>query len=69
MKRLFLLALATSLLPASLALAAADAPAAAAPSPKVLRYAFRTAESGFDPAQVTDLYSNTIVANLYDAPL
>jgi ABC-type transport system substrate-binding protein len=70
MKRLFLLALATSLLPASLALASAEKAAAPAPNTtKVLRYAFRVAETGFDPAQVTDLYSNVVVANLYDAPL
>ncbi len=36
---------------------------------KVLRYAFRVAETGFDPAQVNDLYSVTIVANIFDAPL
>ncbi len=38
-------------------------------APKVLRYAFRVAESGFDPAQVQDLYSNTVMANIFDAPL
>ena len=37
--------------------------------PKVLRYAFRVAESGFDPAQVQDLYSNTVLSNILDAPL
>ena len=36
---------------------------------KVLRYAFRVAESGFDPAQVQDLYSNTVLSNILDAPL
>ena len=36
---------------------------------KVLRYAFRVAETGFDPAQVNDLYSSTINANLFEAPL
>jgi ABC-type transport system substrate-binding protein len=36
---------------------------------KTLRYAFRVAETGFDPAQVNDLYSSTIIANLFDAPL
>ena len=35
---------------------------------KVLRYAFRIAESGFDPAQITDLYSRTVAAGIYDAP-
>jgi len=36
---------------------------------KVLRYAFRVAETGFDPAQYSDLYSNTIMANIFEAPL
>ncbi len=35
----------------------------------MLRYAFPVAESGFDPAQVTDLYSNTVIANILEAPL
>ena len=35
---------------------------------KVLRYAMRIAETGFDPAQVTDLYSNTLIANVFEAP-
>ena len=30
--------------------------------PKVLRYAFRVAETGFDPAQVSDFYSSSIIA-------
>ncbi len=34
---------------------------------KVLRYAFPVAETGFDPAQVSDLYSRIITANLFDA--
>ena len=36
---------------------------------KVLRYAIRVAETGFDPAQYSDLYSNTIMANIFEAPL
>src|SRR4051812_47454009 len=36
---------------------------------KVLRYAFPVAETGFDPAQINDLYSSQIVAHIYDAPL
>src|SRR6185503_7535420 len=43
------------------------APPAAAE--KVLRYAFPVAETGFDPAQINDLYSSQIVAHIYDAPL
>jgi len=45
---------------------AGDAPGAA-PAQKVLRYAFRIAESGFDPPQLTDLYSRIIVANIFDS--
>jgi len=55
-------------LPAALALPAATAGDKSRP-PRVLRYAFRVAESGFDPAQVQDLYSNTVMANIFDAPL
>src|SRR6187431_3801341 len=36
-------------------------------SPKVLRYAMRVAETGFDPAQISDLYSSTLAANMFDA--
>ncbi len=41
----------------------------AAEPPKVLRYAFSVAETGFDPAQVSDLYSRIVTAHLFDAPL
>ena len=34
---------------------------------KVLRYAIRAAETGFDPPQISDLYSRTLVANMFDA--
>jgi ABC-type transport system substrate-binding protein len=44
------------------------APAPAAQR-KVLRYAFRVAETSFDPAVITDLYSRTIAAGIFDAPL
>ncbi len=33
---------------------------------KVLRYAFRIAETGFDPAQVNDLYSRTITPHIFE---
>ncbi len=46
--------------------AAAQTPVAA--PLKVLRYALRIAETGFDPAQISDLYSNTMAANMFDAP-
>jgi ABC-type transport system substrate-binding protein len=57
-----------------LSLAAAAGSPAAAPSPpaalpKVLRYAFPIAESGFDPAQLSDVYSRMIVGNIFEAPL
>ena len=37
-------------------------------TPKVLRIAFPAAETGFDPAQVNDLYSRTINAHIFEAP-
>jgi ABC-type transport system substrate-binding protein len=63
---------------ASLALVAAasaqsDAPPASAaaktPGTKLLRYAFPIAETNFDPAQITDLYSRTVASGIFDAPL
>ncbi|MCW5633995.1 MAG: bicyclomycin resistance protein [Rubrivivax sp.] len=36
---------------------------------KTLRYAFLIAETTFDPAQVSDLYSRTVLAGIFDAPL
>ena len=42
---------------------------AAAQPLKVLRYAFPVAETGFDPAQISDLYSRTVAANIFEAPL
>ncbi|MES2958835.1 MAG: ABC transporter substrate-binding protein [Pseudomonadota bacterium] len=57
-----LLALATSLLLACGSLAAQ-------PAQKVLKYAFPIAETGFDPAQISDLYSRTVAANIFEAPL
>jgi len=43
-------------------------PATAAGPEKVLRYAFPVAETGFDPAQLSDLYSRIITANIFEAP-
>ena len=34
---------------------------------KVLRYAFEIAETGFDPAQISDFYSRTATENMFDA--
>ncbi len=59
-----ILALCMACSPALAADPGAPAPDAA---PKVLRYAFRTAESGFDPAQVGDYYSAIIMASMFDA--
>ncbi len=41
--------------------------AAAAEPPKVLRYAFQVAETGFDPSQLSDIYSRTITAAIFEA--
>ena len=42
---------------------------AAAAEPKVLRYSFRVAETGFDPAQITDAYSKAVAGGIFEAPL
>ncbi len=39
----------------------------AKPTEKVFKYAFTAAETGFDPAQLSDLYSRIITANMFDA--
>ena len=36
---------------------------------KIFRWAFNAAETGFDPAQISDLYSGYIVANIFESPL
>ncbi|MBK1615840.1 bicyclomycin resistance protein [Rubrivivax gelatinosus] len=54
---------------AAVALGLALALASAAAGQKVLRYAFPLPESGFDPAQITDLYSRTVAAGIFEAPL
>jgi ABC-type transport system substrate-binding protein len=46
---------------------AADGPSTPASPPKVLRYAFRVAETSFDPTQINDLYSRIVTAHLYEA--
>ena len=45
-----------------------EAPGPATPR-QVLRYAFNVAESGFDPAQISDLYSSIIAGHIFEAPL
>ncbi len=44
-------------------------PAAAGGSEKVLRYAFPIAETGFDPAQISDIYSRIVTAHIFDSML
>ncbi len=59
--------LATLLLLWSAALAAQAADTVAAATQKVLRYSFPIAETGFDPVQITDLYSRTVTPHIFDA--
>ena len=56
---------------AGLALAGSARPLAAQGErgPKTLRYAFPIAETNFDPAQVTDLYSRNVCRGMFDALL
>ncbi len=50
------------------ALSSLSAPAQSShSSEKVFRYAFTAAETGFDPAQLSDLYSRILTANMFDA--
>jgi ABC-type transport system substrate-binding protein len=55
------------LLAAAVIAAAFAAPALGAE--KVFRYAFLIAETGFDPAQLSDLYSSNLIDNIFDSPL
>ena len=58
------------LIAAVLALAALIPGMAAAADPaKVFRYAFQIAETGFDPAEISDLYSSDVIDHIFDAPL
>ena len=54
---------------AIVAAALACAGAAAAAQPKVLRVPFNIAETSFDPAAVSDLYSHNIVHEIFEPPL
>jgi ABC-type transport system substrate-binding protein len=55
---------------AVLFIAAALLAAAAHAAPqKVLRVAFLIAETNFDPAAVSDLYSNSVIEEVFDSPL
>jgi ABC-type transport system substrate-binding protein len=48
---------------------ASATPAGAPGTVRVLRYAFPVAETGFDPPQISDLYSATMIAHIFDSPL
>ena len=48
---------------------AAQAPAAGGAGEKILRYAFQVAETGFDPAQISDIYSRICTAHIFDSLL
>ena len=61
----WLIAMAAALAAGQPAAATPDSPAPAG-EPKVLRYAFSVAETGFDPAQVTDLYSRIVTNHIFE---
>ncbi len=46
---------------------AASASTSAAAKAKVFRYAFRVAETGFDPARISDIYSRTITPHIFES--
>ncbi|XHS79404.1 ABC transporter substrate-binding protein [Burkholderiaceae bacterium UC74_6] len=50
----------------ALALPAVGDAAEPTAEPKTLRYAFRVAETGFDPVKVTDLYSRIIISHMME---
>jgi ABC-type transport system substrate-binding protein len=56
----------TLLQAAALAPLARPARAADAAAPKTLRYSFEVSETGFDPAQINDLYSRIVTAHIFD---
>jgi ABC-type transport system substrate-binding protein len=58
--------IAAALLCAVLATTAQAQGGAAAPAPKVFRYSFPAAETGFDPARINDLYSRYVTAHIFD---
>ena len=51
----------------ALALTQAHGADSAAKPEKVFRYAFRVAETGFDPAKISDIYSRTVTENIFEA--
>ncbi|MBV8504164.1 MAG: bicyclomycin resistance protein [Paucibacter sp.] len=71
MKRRELLAASTAVLApvapiGPMASAGASTGASAAAPPRVLRYALQSGERGFDPSQLTDLYSRTVTAHIFE---
>jgi ABC-type transport system substrate-binding protein len=58
--------LALALAGCALAAAAQTAPSAA-PDRKVLHVAFRSAETGFDPSNISDIYSRTVTPHIFEA--
>jgi ABC-type transport system substrate-binding protein len=50
-------------------LASRAQPRGGAAQAKVLRYAFPVAETGFDPVQISDIYSRIVTAHIFEAPL
>jgi ABC-type transport system substrate-binding protein len=60
---------AAAALPIASAAAAASSDVRPPVGPKVLRVALQVAETGFDPAQVQDLSSRTVIGHILDAPL
>jgi ABC-type transport system substrate-binding protein len=54
---------------AALALGAASTAAQDAAPRKVFRWAINFAETGFDPAQISDLASNYVVSHVFESPL
>jgi ABC-type transport system substrate-binding protein len=66
LNRAFAAAWATGMLPG---VGHASAAARSASGEKVLRYAFPVAETGFDPAQLSDLYSRVVTSHIFDSPL
>ena len=65
-RRQFIESTAAAAAAAALGPAHAQAPAV---RPKTLRYAFPVAETGFDPAQISDLYSRQVTAHIFESPL
>ena len=63
-------ALGTLALPARPAAEPAARPASepAAPAANILRVPFLAAETGFDPAQIGDLYSHYVTGHIFEAP-